>query len=66
MLDPILYTIIAAFIGWEATAHYALHNQQGHTASNRILTLEKRFGWPVRVLVALATIALGVHLEGGF
>lgn len=66
--DWILYAIVAAFTGWEGIAHYALHNQQGHTLSNRIAWLENhgppalRYG--IRVLVACAVAALGVHLEG--
>lgn len=57
---------MAAFVAWEGVAHYGLHNQSGHTLSNRIKWLEGAGGVPVRVLVALACLALGVHLEGGF
>jgi hypothetical protein len=66
MLDAILYAIVAAFVAWEAVAHYALHNRSGHTLSNRITWLETRGGIPVRILVACVVAALGVHLEGGF
>lgn len=66
MWDVILYTIIAAFVAWEGIAHYVLHNKTGHTASNRILWIEKRGGIPVRILIAASVIALGVHLEGAF
>lgn len=66
MLDAILYGIIAAFIAWEAAAHFAFHNRTGHTLSNRIRLLERDYGWPMRALVAAAVVALGVHLEGGF
>lgn len=68
--DWILYVIVAAFLGWEGTSHYALHNQSGHTLSNRVKWLEHRGpGWAqlaVRALVAAACVALGVHLEGAF
>ena len=66
MIDAILYAIIAAFVAWEAVAHYVLHNDSGHTLSNRIIWLEGEGGWPVRVLVAAAVVVLGVHLEGAF
>lgn len=63
MLDAILYAIIALFVAWEATAHYLLHNQTGHTLSNRVGWLEQHGGWPVRVTVGVAVVALGLHLE---
>jgi hypothetical protein len=66
MLDPILYAIIALFVAWEAAAHYAFHNQQAHTLSNRIAWLERHGGWPVRAGVGLAVVVLGLHLEGAF
>jgi len=66
MLDIILWAIVALFVVWEVVAHYVLHNVEGHTLSNRIAWLERRGGWPVRVVVACAVVALGVHLEGGF
>lgn len=66
MLDSILYSIVAAFIAWEGVAHFALHNKSGHTLSNRILAAETRWGIPIRVLVACACAALGVHLQGVF
>lgn len=66
MLDAVLYTIVAAFVVWEAVAHYAFHNARAHTLSNRIAWLEQRGGWPVRALVAAAVVTLGVHLEGAF
>jgi hypothetical protein len=66
VLDAILYAIIAVFVVWEVVAHFVLHNVQAHTLSNRIAWLERRGGWPVRVVVAAAVLVLGVHLEGGF
>ena len=66
MLDAILYSIMALFIAWEAVAHFVLHNVRGHTLSNRIAWLERKGGWPVRLLVGLAMVVLGVHLEGVF
>lgn len=66
MLDLILYALVAVFIAWEAAAHYLLRNVRGHTLSNRIVWLERKGGWPVRVVVACACVALGVHLQGGF
>lgn len=70
MWDWILYAIIAAFIAWEAVAHYLLGNRAGHTLSNRIAWLEDQGSasqqTAVRVVVAAAVAALGVHLEGGF
>lgn len=66
MLDLILYGIVAVFVAWEFVAHFALHNTEGHTLSNRILWLETQGGWPVRVFVAAVVVALGVHLEGAF
>lgn len=66
MLDEILYGIVAAFVAWEGIAHFILHNKQGHTASNRILYIEKKGGIPIRILVAASVIALGIHLEGVF
>ena len=66
MLDTILYLIVAAFTAWELTAHYLLHNRQGHTLSNRIEWLEREGGWPVRALVAVAVLTLGIHLQGAF
>lgn len=66
MYDWILWCLISAFVAWEAVAHYALRNIEGHTLSNRIAWLETEGGWPVRVVVACACLALGVHLEGGF
>lgn len=64
-LDAILYAIIAAFVAWEAVAHFVLHNLSGHTLSNRIGALEhnKAWGWLVRIVVAVAVVVLGVHLE---
>lgn len=66
-LDWILYGIIGAFVAWEGTAHFALHNAQGHTLSNRIGWLEHRGPWwsqlVVRVVVAVAVVVLGLHLE---
>lgn len=62
--DWVLYLILCAFVGWEAVAHFVLHNAGGHTLSNRIKWLETAGGWPVRVLVAVACVVLGVHLEG--
>lgn len=64
--DWILYAIIAAFLAWEGVAHWILHNRQGHTASNRIEAIEKKWGIPARIVVAAATVALGVHLQGAF
>lgn len=70
MLDAILYAEIAAFIAWEAVAHYLLHNRSGHTLSNRIAWLEHRGPLWVQLIVrsvtAACVLALGVHLEGGF
>lgn len=66
MLDAILWAIVAVFVAWEAVAHFVLHNREGHTLSNRIVWLERKGGWPVRVLTAAAVIALGVHLQGVF
>lgn len=66
MWDFILYIIIALFVAWEGVAHYILHNKSGHTASNRILWIERRGGIGVRILVACVVIALGVHLQGVF
>ena len=63
MTDIALYAIILAFVIWEAIAHYVFHNQGAHTLSNRIAWLERKGGWPARVVVAGAIIALGVHLQ---
>lgn len=65
-MDWILYAIIGTFVAWEAVAHYAFHNRSAHTLSNRIAWLEKRGGWPVRIVVAVAIVALGAHLQGAF
>lgn len=64
--DWILYTIIALFVAWEAIAHFIVRNTTAHTLSNRILDLEHKHGLWVRILVAMAVTALGVHLEGAF
>lgn len=64
--DWVLYAIVAAFVVWEAVAHFLLHNQSGHTLSDRIEWLETKGGWPVRVVVSAAVVALGVHLQGVF
>lgn len=66
MLDAILYSIIALFIIWETIAHFAYHNVRMHTLSNRIAWLESHGGWPVRALVGLVMLALGLHIEGAF
>jgi hypothetical protein len=67
VLDTILYSIVALFVAWEAAAHFVYHNGSTmHTLSNRIMWLETHGGWPVRVLVGCAVVALGVHLEGAF
>lgn len=66
-MDAILYTIIGAFVAWEATAHFLLHNTRGHTLSNRVGWIERHGPlWLrilVRVLVAVCVIVLGLHLE---
>jgi hypothetical protein len=66
MLTWILFVIVAAFIAYEAVAHFLWHNVGMETLSRIVLNAEQRWGWPVRVLVAAAVIALGVHLEGAF
>lgn len=66
MYDWILYGIIGVFVAWEGIAHYVTNNTQAHTLSNRIKAAEAKGGIPVRILVAAAVIALGVHLEGAF
>lgn len=66
MLTWILMAIIAAFIAYEAVAHFVRHNVGMETLSRIILNAERRWGWPVRVLVAAAVIVLGIHLEGAF
>lgn len=64
--DPILWVLLGLFWVWEIIAHFVLKNQSGHTLSNRIKAFEKLAGWPGRVLVWAALIALGVHLMGAF
>lgn len=65
--DPVLWIIVAAFVAFEAIAHFVYHNSDGvGTASHEIEAIEKKYGWPARALVAAAVVALGVHLEGGF
>lgn len=64
--DPILWIIIAAFVVWELVAHFVLHNDEGHTLSNRIDVFEKWAGAPgyaavIGVLCA-AAVVLPLHL----
>lgn len=66
MLTLLLILPIAVFLAYEATAHWLFHNQGMETASHLILRMQKRFGWPIRVLVALLTLTLTLHLEGLF
>jgi hypothetical protein len=65
--DPVLWLIVAAFVIFEIVAHYTFHNSDGmETLSHEIAAFETKYGWPARLLVAAAVVALGVHLEGGF
>lgn len=65
MLTLILFVIIAAFIVYELVAHFVRYRGM-LTLSAIVLLAEKRWGMPIRVLVAAAVVALGVHLEGAF
>jgi hypothetical protein len=60
-MDYILWAIVAAFIIWEAYAHFVMHNRRAHTLSNRISALEKRYP-KTRVLVAVVLLVLALHL----
>lgn len=66
MLTLILILPIGTFLLYEGAAHFLFHNRKAETLSHLILRFEKRFGWPVRLLVALAVLALALHLEGLF
>lgn len=65
-LTWILYVILAAGVTYEAVAHFILHNKGMETASHIVLGLEKKYGLWMRILVAVSTLLLGVHLEGAF
>jgi hypothetical protein len=61
--DPILWLILASFAVWEFVAHFLLHNDSGHTLSDRIRAFEKWSGWPGYVTVAALIPAIAVVLE---
>lgn len=61
MGDIGLWAIVAAFVGWEAFAHFVARNRGSHTLSNRIWALEARY--PIaRLGVGAALGALAAHL----
>lgn len=66
MMTLLLAIPVVAFVAYELVARFILHNKGMQTLSHLILVAERKWGWPVRVLVAACCIALLVHLEGGF
>lgn len=64
--DPVLLVLLILFVAFEVVAHFHFHNANGWmTLSNRIVAFEQHYGWPARVLVYAALVALAVHLYGG-
>lgn len=61
MGDLGLWLILAAFVAWEAFAHFVARNRGAHTLSNRVWALERRHPW-TRLLVALAMVVATTHL----
>lgn len=64
-MDVILWLIVLLFVVWEAFAHFIAKNKEAHTLSNRIWALEARYP-KSRALVALACLALALHLTVGW
>lgn len=64
MITAALYGLVVLFIGGDAFAHFTRY-RYGPTVSWTIKWAEHR--WPVlHIVLAVALLALGAHLEGAF